>query len=296
MPIGAALMPLLGGLGSSLGADLVGKLGTKVFGGGSDALWGSGGVGDYINKSTDATINAQNKMFDNLQARIPGLMNQLNYNAMGQTGQSAALGAQNALDKWTNSAQGVSTANRLTSDADALRSVANTQGTLALGQNQQQAGQLVNDTVRSLTNSGASPAAVAAAAGKIAGAMGQNNQNLLAQSAGALSQNLGAAANLTSQAQQGLLQDKAMEYKKVEPFLNQRESATQMLGMMANAAGDALRPALGAGAQGFSQGIQPLLGNQLGGLTTALGVGGGELLRGGFNNLWAGDKPQLPTK
>lgn len=254
---------------------------------GTDILAGvaTAGLGDLLNyfghytkgdgmQATNAAINAQERVMDNVQTRIPSLMGILNYNAMGQTGAEAKLGANKALGAWGNSAQGMNAYNRSQQDADTLRAMATTQGNLALENSQKQSGKLVNQAISSMVAGGASPAAIAAAGGKLAGAMGDNNSQMLQGLAQSNASNISQAANIQNATNQSLLADKQMEFNKVVPYLNQRESLPGVLGNMVNAAAPV---AALAGDQNKKQ-----TGNMFGGISAMLGKAGTTLIGEGL--------------
>lgn len=215
------LAGLLGGAALSLGGDLIEQAGASLFG-------GSNSFKDP-NFMLNQAKNAQQQAMNDATAKIPMLMNQMNSNAMGQTGAAARLGAKTALDNWGNTAGAQQTANAMQRDAGALRDLGNTQGNLALGQSQMQGNKLIDQSLNALRATGGSAKSIAAGAAKVAGALGDNNQQLLQQAAQTSAQGLGQAANIQGQAQNTLLQDKEMQYKKVTPYLNQMGDVTGAL-------------------------------------------------------------------
>jgi len=215
------LAGILGGAGLSLAGDLIEQAGAKWLGGGNSFK--------DPNFMLNQAQQAQQKAQGDALAMIPTLQNQMNSNAMGQTGAAARLGAKTALDGWGNTSGAVQTANTMNRDAGSLRDLGNTQGNLAVSQSQIQGNKLIDGTLNSLRATGGSAKSIAAGAARVAGALGSNSNQLLTNAATTSQQSLTQAANIAGQAQNTLAEDKKLEFEKVTPYLNQMGDVTGAL-------------------------------------------------------------------
>ncbi len=254
----------IAGLGLGLGADLLEKaFGPKLDDGGGTSMSESlGGVGAGSNPY-EASLKAQ----EQLQKKIPGLMNTLNYNAMGQSGDKARMGAQIALEDWGNTNKATNAAAAMDSDANKLRTLGLSTGQQVIQNQQSQNRANTSSIIEALRNTGASPGAIASVAAKMGTSVGDSNQQLMASAMGAVSGNLAQASNLNAQAQSVLNADKQTEYNKVTPYLNQMQSLEGALGQINNAGtGAAQSMSVSQDTttrnqkKGEFQGIQALLG------------------------------------
>ncbi len=222
----------LAGLGLGLAGDLIEKqFGPKLEEGGGTSMSESlGGVGAGSNPY-EASLKAQ----EQLQKKIPGLMNTLNYNAMGQSGDKARMGAQIALDNWGNTNKATNAAAAMDSDANKLRTLGLSTGQQVVNNQQSQNRANTSSIMEAMRNTGASPGAIASVAGKMGNAVGDSNQQLMASAMGAVSGNLAQASGLNAQAQSVLNADKQMQYNKVTPYLNQMQNLEGALSGINNA-------------------------------------------------------------
>lgn len=222
----------LAGLGLGLAGDLIEKeFGPKLEEGGGTSMSESlGGVGANSNPY-EASLKAQ----EQLQKKIPGLMNTLNYNAMGQSGDKARMGAQIALDNWGNTNKATNAAAAMDSDANKLRTLGLSTGQQVVNNQQSQNRANTSSIMEAMRNTGASPGAIASVAGKMGNAVGDSNQQLMASAMGAVSGNLAQASGINAQAQSVLNADKQMQYNKVTPYLNQMQNLEGALSGINNA-------------------------------------------------------------
>lgn len=173
-------------------------------------------------------------------------------NAAGQTGYDAALGAQRALDSHRNSVTTLNDANAMRQSGDNAMSAVGTTHNIAR-MNADNANRAIrNSTNNMIAQSGGSPAAIVAAAGKMSEATGQNNLNFLGQAGQQSAQANAARAAAYGQAQNALQTDLAGRFEqRVKPYLNDYTNLPGMYGAVSqNTMQDTMvsRPLAGAGA------------------------------------------------
>jgi hypothetical protein len=259
------MLPMLMGMGASLVSQgvggLLGALGPslgKTFGLG-DAMQGA------TNQATDDTIAKG-------EASAQRLMGQMNWNAMGQTGASARLGAANALGSdWR---LGTTAGRRaLLSGYDAQKQLAGVgaqQTGLANQLAQQQMGRLTNTMGAQARASGAPLAALSKIAREGGGALSDALSKNLISNAGILSQNIGAGNQALQQGTQTRAADVAQMYQTdVVPFLNKHDP-----GAVAGLAGNLVNAGVNAGQ---TAGQTMAMTNPLAGVSAGLGQLGTQL-------------------
>ena len=266
-----------------------GGLLSMALGGGLGALGDNLLSPDYSNSMGNQSMtNAVNDVI----GQAPGLMNASMYNAAGQVGGDAVRsGFGNALSSLQNSAAAISDANAMRDMATRQLSALGSQASLSRQMAENQVGNMRRDTMNQLRASGASPAAMAAVAGKLgAGAQGSAT-GLLGAYGQAMNQATAQAGSLRSQASNLLGQDLASRNAIfVDPYKAQmNQGITSLAGQLGTqAANNAYseqqnfnNPLAGL-AGGLGMGGAGLMGNWLAGQATP----GDEGTQGGYNNNW----------
>lgn len=226
----------------------------------SDAFTNISGYGG-AKSGVDGLFNA----YDVLAKNMPQYTQQSMYNAAGQTGANVEQGFKRALDSLQNSAGAINTANDLNQSADRMLSQVGTTTNLARQQENNANRALRTNVYNTLAQSGANPAAMIAASGKLGEAQGNNALNFLGQ-AGQMAQSANAgAAQLRSQGQSLLDQNLGLRNQiYVDPY---KAQVNPMAGGL-----------FGSTAQ-VAQG-DTIIRQPLGGLASAFGDIGASLLKG----------------
>lgn len=243
---------------------LFGSLLSTGLGGILDAVGGSLGTSlfDTGGSSTEAGMQSLRDM----QQIAPGLTEAAMFNAAGQTGAETGLGFRKALDALAPSSVATSTANSLRAMGSQAMSGLSEQFANAARQSQMASGNIRRDMMNRLGASGASPAAMTAAAVALGRANTAGKAALLGQTGGQLQSALGLSANLMNQAQQTLNSDLALRNQiYVDPYKAQVNGGIMGLGnTMAQ--------------MGSSNQREAIVNNPLAGLGTAMGAYGGGLM------------------
>lgn len=231
-----ALGAILGGLGSTLFGDALSGVGMKL----GDALGFS-----FTDKMFGSGEGAANNALNLVMEQVPGLLRELNTNAMGLTGDAARNDASLYQGSFGPSAAQVSGRNRAYSVADRLMSQAisnQATGQRALGRQLGAQTQRGASAIRAATSG--NPAATASFFSEMADKTANAQLSGQQQAGQQYAQSLAGAARIGSQAENVYEQGLAGRYQReVLPHLNQFQNIGSVLGPAAGAMGDSMRVA-----------------------------------------------------
>jgi len=214
----------LGFLGNTLGTSMLGSAASSI----TDA------IGGFLDPFNDAALDMQERSMDNVLERQRSAM--LNNNAMGQIGQSAALGVKQATDAQRASAQGTYALGQAENSANSLLANARAQAQQNMQLAQKNLGSQRSQAMNMMNMAGgpasaatrSAQAAGQASADTMLGMAAQNNQSM--QSA------FSNAAQIRGAGNQAFIQDKQNQYNTyVAPYLNKWENNLGAVAQTGNA-------------------------------------------------------------
>jgi len=214
----------LGFLGNTLGTNMIGGL-TSKFG---DAAM------SILDPMQNKALEMQEKSMDNVLERQRSAM--INSNAMGQIGQSAALGIKQATDAQRASAQGTYALGQAENSANSLLANARAQAQQNMQLAQKNLGNQRSQSMNMMAMAGG-PASAATRSAQAAGQAGNDAMlGMAAQNNQSMQSAFGNAAQIRSAGNQAFIQDKQNQYNSyVAPYLNKWDNNLASVAQAGNA-------------------------------------------------------------